>query len=103
VHAWDHLKWKVEAGDLRHQACLEVCYSDRIGGGSKGANEMDIDSSIDTIRRMPLCARILHQEPMAVNRATTALRPPSRDIIFNGETRRQGRCTRCEDCERGVG
>jgi inner membrane protease ATP23 len=25
VHAWDHLKWKVEADNLRHQACLEVC------------------------------------------------------------------------------
>ena len=25
VHAWDHLKWKVEANNLRHQACLEVC------------------------------------------------------------------------------
>jgi len=24
VHAWDHLKWKVEADNLRHQACLEV-------------------------------------------------------------------------------
>ena len=24
VHAWDHLKWKVEDGNLRHQACLEV-------------------------------------------------------------------------------
>lgn len=27
VHAWDHLKWKVEADNLRHQACLEVYYS----------------------------------------------------------------------------
>lgn len=24
VHAWDHLKWKVEADNLRHQACLEI-------------------------------------------------------------------------------
>ncbi|KAF2002342.1 mitochondrial inner membrane protease ATP23 [Amniculicola lignicola CBS 123094] len=24
VHAWDHLKWKVEDGNLRHQACLEI-------------------------------------------------------------------------------
>lgn len=24
VHAWDHLKWKVEEDNLRHQACLEV-------------------------------------------------------------------------------
>jgi inner membrane protease ATP23 len=24
VHAWDHLKWKVEDGNLKHQACLEV-------------------------------------------------------------------------------
>lgn len=24
VHAWDHLKWKVEAENLKHQACLEV-------------------------------------------------------------------------------
>lgn len=24
VHAWDHLKWKVEANNMRHQACLEV-------------------------------------------------------------------------------
>jgi inner membrane protease ATP23 len=25
VHAWDHLKWKVEDDNLKHQACLEVC------------------------------------------------------------------------------
>ncbi|KAF2124944.1 mitochondrial inner membrane protease-like protein ATP23 [Dothidotthia symphoricarpi CBS 119687] len=24
VHAWDHLKWKVEPENLRHQACLEI-------------------------------------------------------------------------------
>lgn len=24
VHAWDHLKWKVDDKNLRHQACLEV-------------------------------------------------------------------------------
>jgi len=24
VHAWDYLKWKVEDGNLKHQACLEV-------------------------------------------------------------------------------
>ncbi|KAL7774225.1 hypothetical protein CFE70_005137 [Pyrenophora teres f. teres 0-1] len=24
VHAWDHLKFKVEAENLRHQACLEI-------------------------------------------------------------------------------
>ena len=24
VHAWDHLKFKVEEDDMRHQACLEV-------------------------------------------------------------------------------
>ncbi|KAF2260746.1 hypothetical protein CC78DRAFT_536225 [Lojkania enalia] len=24
VHAWDHLKWKVDENNLRHQACLEV-------------------------------------------------------------------------------
>lgn len=27
VHAWDHLKWKVESDNLKHQACLEVCKS----------------------------------------------------------------------------
>lgn len=26
VHAWDHLKWKVEPENLRHQACLEACF-----------------------------------------------------------------------------
>lgn len=25
VHAWDHLRWKVDWGDLRHAACTEVC------------------------------------------------------------------------------
>jgi inner membrane protease ATP23 len=24
VHAWDHLRWKVDEGDLRHAACTEV-------------------------------------------------------------------------------
>lgn len=27
VHAWDHLKFKVEDDNLKHQACLEVCFS----------------------------------------------------------------------------
>jgi inner membrane protease ATP23 len=25
VHAWDHLRWKVDWSDLRHAACTEVC------------------------------------------------------------------------------
>jgi inner membrane protease ATP23 len=25
VHAWDHLRWKVDWADLRHAACSEVC------------------------------------------------------------------------------
>lgn len=24
VHAWDHLRWKVDWGDLRHAACSEI-------------------------------------------------------------------------------
>jgi len=24
VHAWDHLRWKVDWADLRHAACTEV-------------------------------------------------------------------------------
>jgi inner membrane protease ATP23 len=31
VHAWDHLKWKVEPDNLRHQACLEVCQRALLG------------------------------------------------------------------------
>ena len=30
VHAWDHLKWKVEANNMRHQACLEVSNSQHL-------------------------------------------------------------------------
>lgn len=30
VHAWDHLKWKVEDDNMKHQACLEVRYSPRL-------------------------------------------------------------------------
>lgn len=30
VHAWDHLKWKVEDDNLKHQACLEVCRLQRV-------------------------------------------------------------------------
>jgi len=26
VHAWDHLRWKVDWADLRHAACTEVCF-----------------------------------------------------------------------------
>ena len=25
VHAWDHLRWKIDWADLRHAACTEVC------------------------------------------------------------------------------
>lgn len=32
VHAWDHLRWKVDWSDLRHAACTEVCY---LGGGER--------------------------------------------------------------------
>ena len=27
VHAWDHLRWKVDWADLRHAACTEVCFT----------------------------------------------------------------------------
>ncbi len=26
VHAWDHLRWKVDYNDLRHAACMEVSF-----------------------------------------------------------------------------
>jgi inner membrane protease ATP23 len=35
VHAWDHLRWKVDWNDLRHAACTEVSYlSLKTKGGS---------------------------------------------------------------------
>ena len=33
VHIWDHLRWKVEEGNLRHAACTEVSEIVILGGG----------------------------------------------------------------------
>ena len=30
VHAWDHLRWKVDWADLRHAACTEVCFTPNV-------------------------------------------------------------------------
>ena len=55
VHAWDHLRWKVDWADLRHAACTEVRYAlcGRIG---VKVNKWVADSSIKSKRRVQMDA-----------------------------------------------
>jgi hypothetical protein len=77
VHAWDHLKWKVEDDNLKHQACLEVCISHEILpylDGYLGTLLIELsDPCINPLRRMSLHPRVLHQKPMANHRAVAEL------------------------------
>jgi inner membrane protease ATP23 len=51
VHAWDHLKWKVEDDNLKHQACLEVCSLLRLNFDCKYTNAC-ADSGVDAVWRV---------------------------------------------------
>jgi hypothetical protein len=57
------------------------------------------DTRKHPLRRMSLFTGILYQEPMADNRATTTLRPATRNPVLDGAARRQGRRACGEDCE----
>lgn len=63
----------------------------------------DIDPSLHTLRRMPLYARVLHQEPMAGNRTTPALRAATRNALDDGSTWSKRRCARCPGRQRSLG
>jgi inner membrane protease ATP23 len=104
VHAWDHLKFKVENGNLRHQACLEVCIWCLIVGCKRTLlTRLLLDTSLHPLRRMSVYARILHQEPVAHHRTTPTLRAAARYTEHDGTTRRQRRRPGCEDSKRGLG
>ncbi len=89
VHAWDHLKWKVDAGNLRHQACLEVrTPSHHLIPQTPLTTPAD--TRIHPQRRMPFHARILHPQPMEHHRAATGVRSPTSRVINDGEADDQG-------------
>lgn len=61
VHAWDHLRWKVDWADLRHAACTEVS---GVGVNRGYVRETDCaaDQGVEFERRVQMDERILHQE-----------------------------------------
>ncbi len=59
VHAWDHLKWKVESDNLRHQACLEVCFDSALLTCAVVLTA-SIGSSVDTKWRVQIFTRVLY-------------------------------------------
>lgn len=103
VHAWDHLKWKVEANNLKHQACLEVCNYPYRTTYMDCANIATLDPRLYPVRRMSLHTRVLHTKPMEHNRATAGLCTEACRAVHDAETADQGRGARKEGGERGLG
>ncbi|KAF9694179.1 hypothetical protein EKO04_007941 [Ascochyta lentis] len=56
VHAWDHLKWKVEANNLRHQACLEIRAS-TLSGECRFAREFFTRNQWSITEQLQACVR----------------------------------------------
>ncbi|EDU44271.1 mitochondrial inner membrane peptidase Atp23 [Pyrenophora tritici-repentis] len=56
VHAWDHLKFKVEAENLRHQACLEIRAS-TLSGECRFAREFFTRNQWRITEQLQTCVR----------------------------------------------
>jgi inner membrane protease ATP23 len=56
VHAWDHLKFKVENDNLRHQACLEVRAS-TLSGECRFAREFFTRNQWSITEQLQQCVR----------------------------------------------
>ncbi|KAF1948827.1 mitochondrial inner membrane peptidase Atp23 [Byssothecium circinans] len=56
VHAWDHLKWKVEDDNLRHQACLEIRAS-TLSGECRFAREFFTKNQWRITEQLQHCVR----------------------------------------------
>jgi mitochondrial inner membrane protease ATP23 len=70
VHAWDHLRWKVDWADLRHAACTEVCSLPI--GMSRCANGA-IDPGFESEWRVSIHERILDEKSLEAYTATSEL------------------------------
>lgn len=78
VHAYDHLRFKMDPFDLRHAACMEVCeYS--IHPYAVANMCMVIDPRIDIVGRVQMGPRILYQRPVEHHAAVTGVRATTGD------------------------
>ncbi|KAH3915641.1 mitochondrial inner membrane protease ATP23 [Parastagonospora nodorum] len=77
VHAWDHLKFKVENDNLRHQACLEIRAS-TLSGECRFSREFFTKNQWSVTEQLQRCVR---------RRATLSMmaRPGVRDEKHAGE------------------
>jgi inner membrane protease ATP23 len=81
VHAWDHLKWKVEADNLKHQACLEVWPWQL----NKSYWRLTFtDPRKHSERRVSIHTRVLHTESVEHHGTATSLCTPTRRVVHAG-------------------
>lgn len=83
VHAWDHLRWKVDWNDLRHAACSEVSLGGawRSLGGKERGLMRNTDSCLKSQRRMQMDERVLHARKLDCHAATSDVRAESGDTL----------------------
>ena len=98
VHAWDHLKWKVEANNMRHQACLEVSNNQHLQQSFYLANS-SVDPRIHALGRVQVHPRVLHPQPVDHHRAAAGLCAPPRRPVHDAAPADQGRGPRREGRE----
>ena len=88
VHAWDHLRWKVDWADLRHAACSEACYSFDNSLSSTNAN-LELDTSVQFEWRMQVDEGVLHTEQLDHYTTASELCTQTSYSKFNAETKLQ--------------
>jgi hypothetical protein len=64
---------------------------------------LQTDPRLNTVRRMQILARVLHEESVAHHRAVTALRAAQSYPVHDGSAGREGRENGGRDCESGLG
>lgn len=89
VHAWDHLKWKVEGNNMRHQACLEVrcryyCVYTALW------LIWCLDSCVDAVGRVQVHSRVLHPQSVEYHGAVAGLCEAEGGAVDDAEAADQG-------------
>lgn len=100
VHAWDHLRWKVDWSDLRHAACTEVR---GLTGQLWYCANNPVDSSIQPERRVQVDQRVLREEQLHAHTTTPELRQEQGHSVRHEPPKLQGRCTCHQGGERSLG
>ena len=90
VHAYDHLRFKVDRTNLRHAACTEVRLYAAFEVVIAADADIRIDSSVDVKRRVQIREGVFHQRAMESHPAVSRMHQEKSRLIRGKPSRMQG-------------